>query len=125
MESSRLNKPKHVYKITTSTPPDPIPAVYPPSELDQTDGFIHLSTAAQGCTELVPKTADMFFSHVLQLWVVKIQLDKLTEHRIHWEGDGCVHLYGDFGAQDVVAVEKCVRQGESWSDCLQDATWLI
>lgn len=53
MESSQLNKPKHVYKITTSPPPDPIPAVYPPSELDQTDGFIHLSTAAQGCTELV------------------------------------------------------------------------
>ncbi|EFY87292.1 hypothetical protein MAC_06639 [Metarhizium acridum CQMa 102] len=73
----------------------------------------------------VPRTADMFFSHVSEVWVVKIQLDELIQHRIHWQGDGCVHLYGNFGARNVVAAQKCARQGESWSDCFQDATWLI
>lgn len=66
----------------------------------------------------------MYFSDVLELWVVKIQLDKVANHHINWEGDGCVHLYGSFGADDVVALQKCIRQTETWSSCLADATWL-
>lgn len=50
MESPASTRPKYIYKIASSAPPDPIPTVYPLSELDKKDGFIHLSTAAQGRT---------------------------------------------------------------------------
>ena len=40
--------PKYTYKIVPSSPPEVLPAEYPVSELDQKDGFIHMSTAAQG-----------------------------------------------------------------------------
>ena len=39
--------PKYVYKIIPTAPPEPLPAEYPLSELDQNDGFVHLSTAEQ------------------------------------------------------------------------------
>ena len=40
--------PKYIYKIVPSPPPEVLPAQYPISELDQKDGFIHMSTATQG-----------------------------------------------------------------------------
>lgn len=39
--------PTYVYKIVPTAPPSPIPAQYPLSELDQKDGFVHLSIAKQ------------------------------------------------------------------------------
>jgi hypothetical protein len=39
--------PTYVYKIVPTAPPEPFPAENPLSELDQTDGFVHLSTAVQ------------------------------------------------------------------------------
>ena len=45
MEST--DHPKYIYKITTAPAPQPIPQIYPPSELDTKDGFLHLSTAPQ------------------------------------------------------------------------------
>jgi uncharacterized protein (DUF952 family) len=39
--------PEFVYKITPAAPPNPIPEEYPLSELDQKDGFVHLSTGWQ------------------------------------------------------------------------------
>ena len=39
--------PKHVYKIVPEAPPQPIPQEFPLSELDRSDGFVHLSTATQ------------------------------------------------------------------------------
>lgn len=39
--------PEFVYKITPEAPPSPIPDSYPLSELDQKDGFVHLSTSWQ------------------------------------------------------------------------------
>lgn len=39
--------PEFVYKITLEAPPSPIPESYPLSELDQKDGFVHLSTSWQ------------------------------------------------------------------------------
>lgn len=41
--------PTYVYKIVPTAPPEPFPAENPLSELDQTDGFVHLSTAVQVC----------------------------------------------------------------------------
>lgn len=39
--------PRYVYKIVDTEPPFPIPDVFPPSELDKQDGFIHLSAPWQ------------------------------------------------------------------------------
>lgn len=39
--------PTYAYKIIPTAPPSPIPEEYPLSELDRTDGFVHLSTASQ------------------------------------------------------------------------------
>lgn len=39
--------PAYVYKIVPTTPPSPIPPQYPLSDLDQKDGFVHLSIATQ------------------------------------------------------------------------------
>ena len=39
--------PRYVYKIIPSAPPDPVPSEYPLSELDQKDGFVHLSNSTQ------------------------------------------------------------------------------
>lgn len=39
--------PRYVYKIVDTEPPFPIPDVFPPSELDKKDGFIHLSAPWQ------------------------------------------------------------------------------
>lgn len=39
--------PKFVYKIVPAAPPEPLPTEYPLSVLDETDGFVHLSTAEQ------------------------------------------------------------------------------
>lgn len=42
-----MEQVKYVYKILPSAPQEPIPAEYPLSDLDQADGFVHLSTGGQ------------------------------------------------------------------------------
>ncbi|ENH62416.1 hypothetical protein FOC1_g10012649 [Fusarium oxysporum f. sp. cubense race 1] len=39
--------PRFIYKIVPSPPGDPFPKEHPLSELDQNDGFVHLSTSTQ------------------------------------------------------------------------------
>ena len=58
--------PRYVYKILASAPPSPIPNDMPLSDLDRTDGFIHLSTGWR-----VPITAGMYFKDAksLGLWI--------------------------------------------------------
>ncbi|KAK2784932.1 hypothetical protein FQN53_008118 [Emmonsiellopsis sp. PD_33] len=108
--------PKYIYKILPCAPVDPIPDEYPLSELDQKDGFVHLSTAAQ-----VPITADLFFTDTTSIWVLKINfqgsgLESVTE----WEGDGCAHLFGNFGKGDVDSVRRFERGdcGEKWAESI-------
>lgn len=42
-----MEQVKYVYKILPSSPPEPLPALYPLSALDHADGFVHLSTNNQ------------------------------------------------------------------------------
>jgi hypothetical protein len=44
---SAESPPRYIYKIVPSPPGDPFPKEHPLSELDQTDGFVHLSTSTQ------------------------------------------------------------------------------
>ncbi|KAH8671112.1 hypothetical protein BX600DRAFT_509814 [Xylariales sp. PMI_506] len=113
--------PTYAYKILPGQPPSPIPVEYPLSELDQTDGFVHLSTASQ-----IPTTAGLFFTEATSLWILKLRFtfaDKCT-----WEnGDGCPHLRGNFGAADTEDTKQFVRsEGETWEDAFsKQAGWLI
>ncbi|KAJ2967118.1 hypothetical protein NQ176_g9822 [Zarea fungicola] len=110
--------PQFVYKILPEAPAEPFPAQLPLSELDAKDGFIHLSTAVQ-----VPKTADLFFSEHTHLWVVKLELSKLSDP-VKFEG-GFPHLYGNFGALDVDSTTLFERnQGQSWADSMSTSSWL-
>ncbi|KAF3760670.1 hypothetical protein M406DRAFT_47211 [Cryphonectria parasitica EP155] len=124
--------PEYVYKIVDSEPPSPIPDVFPPSELDRQDGFIHLSTARQ--------VTGLFFATHTTLWLIKIRLAPLTSssstttttNTIKWDdppndNDGCPHLYGTFGAADVDSVEKFERVGgeeAGWKEVFGASKWL-
>ncbi|ROV90578.1 hypothetical protein VSDG_07455 [Cytospora chrysosperma] len=124
--------PTYVYKIVDSAPPSPLPDVYPLSELDKHDGFVHLSTSWQ-----VPITADLFFASHTTLHLIKIRLaPRLSQ--VKWddppdENDGCPHLYGSFGAADVESVETFEKAsggggggggGQSWKEVFASSGWL-
>ncbi|KAI8633961.1 hypothetical protein F5Y19DRAFT_471221 [Xylariaceae sp. FL1651] len=106
--------PTYVYKIVPTAPPSPIPAQYPLSELDQKDGFVHLSTATQ-----IPTTADLFFKDSTSLWVLKVRFKSEFHGITTWEVPGCPHLYGNFGADDVEGTKEFSRSGEeSWREAM-------
>ncbi|PSR97660.1 hypothetical protein BD289DRAFT_450787 [Coniella lustricola] len=131
--------PEFVYKIVDSAPPSPLPRVFPPSDLDKQDGFIHLSTGRQ-----VPITAGLFFASHTTLWLIKIRLAALTAepatgNMVKWDdppndNDGCPHLYGNFGAVEVDSVQEFERktgcsaggygQDEEWKDVFAASKWL-
>ncbi|KAI1355259.1 hypothetical protein F5Y01DRAFT_311176 [Xylaria sp. FL0043] len=132
--------PKYVYKIVPTAPPSPIPAQYPLSELDQKDGFVHLSIATQvsigshpfgtlathvPLTWLVlfvkiPITAGLFFKDSTALWILKIRFKPEFHGATTWEVQGCPHLYGNFGADDVEETKQFSRaEDETWSDAIE------
>ncbi|KAI1260961.1 hypothetical protein F5Y18DRAFT_431750 [Xylariaceae sp. FL1019] len=106
--------PAFVYKIVPTAPPSPIPAEYPLSELDQQDGFVHLSTATQ-----IPKTADLFFKDATSLWVIKLRYKPEWHGATNWDVPGCPHLYGNFGAGDVEGTKHFTRaDDETWTNAM-------
>ncbi|KAH6985937.1 hypothetical protein BKA56DRAFT_670156 [Ilyonectria sp. MPI-CAGE-AT-0026] len=110
--------PKFVYKILPSAPSEPFPQKNPLSELDQKDGFIHMSIAAQ-----VPGTCDRFFKNVPAIWVAKLKFADFADP-VKWEG-GFPHLYGNFGVDDVDSVEKFKKsEGQTWASVLETSAWL-
>ncbi|KAL2015616.1 hypothetical protein VTK56DRAFT_5094 [Thermocarpiscus australiensis] len=117
--------PDFVYKITPTAPPDPIPEQYPLSDLDRQDGFVHLSASWQ-----VPVTADLFFKDTPAIYILKLRLANFPPSSVKWDEvdgtNGCPHLYGNFGAKDVVAVREFRRgEGQSWREALEgEKAWL-
>ncbi|KAG8168643.1 hypothetical protein KVR01_001392 [Diaporthe batatas] len=124
--------PRYVYKIVDTEPPFPIPDVFPPSELDKKDGFIHLSAPWQ-----LPVTADLFFSSNTTLWVLKVRLASIGG-AVRWEppagggssSEGYPHLYGSLGRADVESVERFKRTADErgvfqrrWKDVFSDSRW--
>jgi len=89
--------PAYVYKITDNPPPKPLPHALPLSELDQNDGFIHLSNASQ-----IPTTSSQFFSSHTTLYLLRVSTvaAKAEGSVFKWldEGQtGCIHLHGGDG----------------------------
>ena len=118
--------PAYVYKIAVAPPPKPLPHTLPLSELDQKDGFIHLSNASQ-----TPITSSQFFSSCNTLYLLKISSVVAKEEGsvFKWvdEGQtGCVHLdggnggigeFGRLGLGTVVDVAEWKRgEGQKWDD---------
>ncbi|KAI4863874.1 hypothetical protein F4820DRAFT_425700 [Hypoxylon rubiginosum] len=114
--------PTFVYKIVPSAPPTPIPSEYPLSELDQKDGFVHLSIGTQ-----IPITSDLFFKEATTIWVLKIRFTPKFHSATTWEIQGCPHLYGNFGSEDVDSVKEFSRSGgETWKESMKkEAGWLV
>jgi uncharacterized protein (DUF952 family) len=122
--------PRFLYKILPSAPPAPLPARLPLSDLDRHDGYIHLSTAAQ-----VPATADKFFGHVSELWLLRITYAVLaagtdgdgevhagSTAEVRWEdvGRGCfAHFYhGSLGSGNVEAAYRVEKGAGTWIESL-------
>ncbi|OJJ46989.1 hypothetical protein ASPZODRAFT_131906 [Penicilliopsis zonata CBS 506.65] len=127
--------PRYVYKLVPSTAPvaDPVPDQLPVSELDQTSGFFHLSTAKQ-----VPNTLKIFFKNEPRVYVLRIEYEPI-KGQIRWEspdgevcgprpGEGLFpHLYNGFrlGRKEVESVAVWDNQG-GWDKALAGAEdWLL
>lgn len=76
-------KPTYIYKLVPSSSPPPplasLPSHLPVSALDQSSGFIHLSTALQ-----VPETLRRFFKDESKVYVLRIDYENV-ERDIRWE----------------------------------------
>ncbi|KAI0202019.1 hypothetical protein F4808DRAFT_92318 [Astrocystis sublimbata] len=113
--------PRFVYKIVPTAPPSPIPAQYPLSELDQKDGFVHLSIATQ-----IPITAGLFFKDSTSIWILKLRFKPEFHDITNWDVLGCPHLYGNFGAEDVQDIGAFSRaEGENWESVLGKSLFLV
>jgi uncharacterized protein (DUF952 family) len=128
--------PTYIYKLISSTAalPDPLPDRLPVSDLDQTSGFIHLSTARQ-----VPKTLNFFYKNDVKVYVLRIPYDPV-EKNIKWEdpkaevcgprgGEGMFpHLYNELklGKDEVESVQCWEKGPDGWDSALQSAeAWLV
>lgn len=100
------------------------------SSLDESSGFIHLSTAEQ-----IPGTADRFFSDVPRLVILKVH-SKPIEPLLKWEappdsdpaaGSDLLfpHVYGEIGWTSVDSVHNLTKEDRTWSQILQDEHWLV
>lgn len=114
--SSSIQPSKYIYKIASAAPQPLSPSsnssepILPVSPLDNSSGFIHMSTATQ-----IPGTLDLFFPTSAGernvVWVIKLQIDRFGEGQVKWESpDGTVtqaregeglfpHLYLDDGSE--------------------------
>jgi uncharacterized protein (DUF952 family) len=53
----------------------------------------------------------------------KFQLDQFTDP-VKWE-DEFPHLYGNFGAKDIVSVQSFDKaQGQTWAESMSTSSWL-
>jgi uncharacterized protein (DUF952 family) len=128
--------PTYIYKLIPSSapPPDPLPDRLPVSDLDQTSGFIHLSTSLQ-----IPNTLKLFFKDDPRVYVLRIPYD-VVEESIKWEdpkgevggprgGEGVFpHLYNGFklGTDEVESVHGLEKGSDGWDSALKAAeAWLI
>ncbi|KAJ5534602.1 hypothetical protein N7527_000856 [Penicillium freii] len=133
--ASLLSQPRYVYKIVPSTEPvrEPIPERLPVSELDQADGFIHLSMAHQ-----VGGVLKRFYTEEPLVYVLRIEYHRVIQD-IRWESpDGKVsgprpdeglfpHLYNGLklGREEIESV-AIWQNDEGWDKALTAGKpWLL
>jgi uncharacterized protein (DUF952 family) len=137
--TSTASKPSFVYKLVSSSTPVPLdksqlPDKLPVSAIDQSSGFIHLSTSTQ-----ILNTLKWFFKDDSVVYVLKISYDKV-ESQIRWEdpkaevcgprgGEGMFpHLYNGLklGKDEIESVEVLEKGAGGWDAAVASArsSWL-
>ncbi|EJU01069.1 hypothetical protein DACRYDRAFT_80538 [Dacryopinax primogenitus] len=100
--------PSYIYKILPTAPPTPLPDVFPLSELDRNDGFIHLSVHSQ-----LLRTLSRFFADSEEVSLLKVDYPTVKP-QIKWEtiksGEVFPHLYRDLTASDVASWKTLTRR---------------
>ncbi|KAN0082989.1 Protein of unknown function (DUF952) domain containing protein [Tylopilus felleus] len=134
MSACNVNLPTYIYKLVPHTSPVPLDAAalpndLPVSEIDQSSGFIHLSTARQ-----IPGTLAHFFKSDPRVFVLRLlygPLDQLGQ--IKWEtpegnvcgprpGEGLFpHLYNGLklGRDEVESVRVLERGEGDWQGAIE------
>ncbi|KAF9219690.1 hypothetical protein BS17DRAFT_381719 [Gyrodon lividus] len=123
-------KPTYLYKLVsyTTPPPSELPEALPVSELDQSSGFAHLSTARQ-----VPNTLKFFFGDHPRVYVLRLVYDAV-EGAIKWEdpkaevcgprgGEGMFpHLYNGLrlGKKEVESVRMLENRVGGWEVAIEE-----
>lgn len=126
-------KPTYIYKLVsyTTPPPDVLPEVLPVSTIDQSSGFVHLSTARQ-----VPNTLKHFFGPDPRVYILRIVYDAV-EADIKWEdpkaevcgprgGEGMFpHLYNGLrlGKGEVESVRVLENKEGGWAIAIEDVAF--
>ncbi|KZT61329.1 hypothetical protein CALCODRAFT_26458 [Calocera cornea HHB12733] len=125
--------PSYIYKILPTAPPTPLPDVFPLSDLDRTDGFIHLSVHSQ-----LLRTLSRFFADSEEVSLLKVDYS-VVKPQIKWEtiksGEVFPHLYRDLTASDIASWKTLRRSsfesegssGSGWEGVLEGAAsegWL-
>jgi len=132
-----MSTPTYVYKIVPSStpPPTPLPERLPASELDNTDGFLHLSTAVQ-----IPGTLKRFFTSTDKVYILRIEYIGV-EKDIKWQhstgalgdvGEDNVfpHLYNGLrlGRAEIESIVEWEQDSKGWDTAIEKArseSWLI
>ncbi|KZP00848.1 hypothetical protein CALVIDRAFT_552541 [Calocera viscosa TUFC12733] len=117
--------PSYIYKILPTAPATPLPGVFPLSDLDRTDGFIHLSVHSQ-----LLRTLSRFFADSEEVSLLKVDYS-IVKVEIKWEtiksGEVFPHLYRDLTASDVAGWKTLRRSppessgssGSGWESVLE------
>jgi uncharacterized protein (DUF952 family) len=140
-DHSASGSPNYVYKIipVSSLVPDlpNLPERLPVGDLDQSSGFVHLSTASQ-----IPNTLKFFFKDDTSVYILRLPYKILEENGfIRWEdpkaevcgprgGEGMFpHMYNGLkvGKDEVDHVETVLKEGDSWDKAIDKAKsdWLV
>ena len=127
--STRNPVPRYVYKVLTQLA-SPIPDKLPATELDQRDGFIHLSTAAQ-----VSATVGRFYADVTSVVLIKVDYAKI---KVVWEESKShgtfPHIYDSDISKDQIADVRRITKGgygsgsEAWNVVFEHENmknWLV
>jgi uncharacterized protein (DUF952 family) len=104
-----MSKPNAAFKVLTAEQMAALEAgSFSGAPIDQADGYIHLSTAAQ-----LTETVDKHFAGQEDLWVAEVDLDALGD-ALRWEpsrgGQDFPHLYGELTLDTVVAYSPLERE---------------
>jgi uncharacterized protein (DUF952 family) len=72
----------------------------------------------------VPITASLFFKDTTTFHILKLRLANFDAAAVKWDEvdgtNGCPHLYGNFGAADVVSVREFRRgEGQTWREVFE------
>ncbi|MBB3910885.1 DUF952 domain-containing protein [Sphingomonas desiccabilis] len=104
-----MTRPTAAFKVLTAEQMATLEAgSFAGAPIDQLDGYIHLSTAAQ-----LTETVDKHFAGQTGLWVAEVDLEALGDS-VRWEpsrgGEDFPHLYGKLTLDTVVAYSPLERE---------------